>query len=268
MKNTVMMIEYIEQYSENAKFPFVALFDSRDLTEEQAREALKLDGIIKNPQLVTMTKEQYDNVFRSLLPHNNNTEFIFTVKRTRQSVTQGTATVYLNGAEITTFGDTIELIKDGQQYYGAKYSNWASVKPDGDFIHGVLFHPHENLYHLSDKVRKILKNDRVTGEAMPGRRYIDIDKMIAAAKTQEEIEAWESKRADLEKYGIDFCEGWHVGIYKHICGHWEILQSPIYINHDGTPAIINGKPYTAEDADKELLLVSAKSKCTRCTCGY
>lgn len=83
-------------------------------------------------------------------------DFTFTVKRNRQSVTQGTATVYLNGIEIVTFGDTIELITDNKSYYGEKIGDWASVKPDIDFIKGTLFHPFDETYHYSEKVKNVL----------------------------------------------------------------------------------------------------------------
>lgn len=97
------------------------------------------------------------------------------------------------------------------------------------------------------------------------RQHIDVDAKIAAAATQEEKVAWEAQRAHIEK--ADFCDGWHVGIYKQACGHWEVLQTPIYVNYDGTPKIVNGHPYTATDADKELREESKKRKCTRCICG-
>lgn len=83
----------------------------------------------------------------------------FTVKRHRNSVTQGFATVYLNGQEVVTFGDKIELIKDGQAFYGENIGGWASVTPDENFIKGVLFHPYDDYYHYSDKVKKILFNE-------------------------------------------------------------------------------------------------------------
>lgn len=81
----------------------------------------------------------------------------FTVKRNRQTVTQGEATVYLNGEKVVTFGDKIELIKDGQAYYGENIGGWASTTPDNDFINGVLFHPLDSVYHYSDKVKEIIK---------------------------------------------------------------------------------------------------------------
>ena len=83
----------------------------------------------------------------------------FTVKRNRPSVTQGTATVYLNGQEAFTFADTIELITEGQPFYGENIGGWASVTPDEKFIKACLFHPYDDVYHYSDKVKKILFNE-------------------------------------------------------------------------------------------------------------
>ena len=83
----------------------------------------------------------------------------FTVKRNRPSTTQGTATVYCNGQEVLTFGDNIELIKEGQPFYGENIGGWASTKPDEAFIKGCLFHPLDDIYHYSDKVKKILFNE-------------------------------------------------------------------------------------------------------------
>ena len=80
----------------------------------------------------------------------------FTVKRERYSVTQGNATVYLNGEKILVFADKIRLIKDGETYYGENIGGWASVIPDNDFINGVLFHPLDSVYHYSDKVKAII----------------------------------------------------------------------------------------------------------------
>lgn len=84
-------------------------------------------------------------------------DYTFTVKRTRQSVTQGTATVYLNGVELVTFGDTIKLIKEDQAFYGENIGGWASTKPDGEFIRGVLWHPYDRVYHYSNMIDDILR---------------------------------------------------------------------------------------------------------------
>ena len=79
------------------------------------------------------------------------------VKRRRPSVTQGEAEVYVNGEKVITFGDTIEIIKDGQPYYGEKVGSLASTKPDSDFIKGLLWHPYEQIYHYSEPVKRILE---------------------------------------------------------------------------------------------------------------
>ncbi len=200
-------------------------------------------------------------------------DYTFTVKRNRSSVTQGTATVYLNGAEIITFGDNIDMIKPDHPYYGENIGGLASTISDGSFVHGVLFHPFDSIYHHSDKVREMLASEggplsiSASGKhAPPGRVYIDVDAKIATAATPEEKDAWEKKRAELERHSYSFCEGWHVGIYQHTCGHWEILQSPLYKTSDGTSVGFSGKASMTEIVDRELREMSAKSKCTRCIC--
>lgn len=89
-------------------------------------------------------------------------KFVFEVKRARQSVTQGTATVYLNGEKVLTFGDEISRIEDGRTHYGEVIGNWASIIPDSDFIKGVLFHPFDNIYHYSDRVKEIISRQGAT----------------------------------------------------------------------------------------------------------
>lgn len=84
-------------------------------------------------------------------------DYTFSVKRSRSSVTQGAATVYLNGVRLVTFGDTIQLVTEGQAYYGENIGDWASVKPDSEFIRGVLWHPYDNLYRYSELVDDILR---------------------------------------------------------------------------------------------------------------
>lgn len=88
------------------------------------------------------------------------------VKRRRFSVTQGQADVYVNGEMVISFGDTIEIIEDGQPYYSEKIGNWASTVPDSKFIRGLLFHPFDDVYHYSDKVKKILDVETERLEAM------------------------------------------------------------------------------------------------------
>ena len=74
------------------------------------------------------------------------------VKRRRFSVTQGQADVYVNGEMVISFGDTIEIINDGQ--------------PDSMFIRGLLFHPYDDVYHYSEKVKRILDAESERLETM------------------------------------------------------------------------------------------------------
>lgn len=88
------------------------------------------------------------------------------VKRRRFSVTQGQADVYVNGEMVISFGDTIEIINNGQPYYSEKIGNWASIVPDSKFIGGLLFHPYDDVYHYSEKVKRILDAEAERLEAM------------------------------------------------------------------------------------------------------
>ena len=81
------------------------------------------------------------------------------VRRERSSVTQGSARVYVNGELAITFTDDIELVKDGQPFYSEKITGWASVIPDEKYIKGLLYHPLDNLYHYSDRVKEILDEE-------------------------------------------------------------------------------------------------------------
>ncbi len=79
------------------------------------------------------------------------------VKRIRGSVTQGSADVYVNGEKVMQFQDDIQMIKPGKMFYGEKIDDWASVVPDANFIASLLWHPWDNMFHYSDKVKEILK---------------------------------------------------------------------------------------------------------------
>lgn len=89
----------------------------------------------------------------------------FEVRRNRASVTQGTATVFLNGEEMITFGDEIEIIHAGEKYYGPLIGDWASKTPDYDFIRGLLWHNLDNVYNYSEKPKAIMQ--RLCEEASP-----------------------------------------------------------------------------------------------------
>jgi len=77
----------------------------------------------------------------------------FEVKRYRQSVTQGMVDILINGEKVMDFGDKIEMIQDGEKYYGEKIGNWASKIPDTKFIIGTLYHAYDDVYHYSDRVK-------------------------------------------------------------------------------------------------------------------
>lgn len=79
-----------------------------------------------------------------------------TIERVRGSVTQGEVRTYVNGQYILNWGDKIEIIHEGEAYYGPVIGNWASKKPDSSFVLGLIWHPFDNLYHYSDKVKKAL----------------------------------------------------------------------------------------------------------------
>lgn len=88
-------------------------------------------------------------------------EFKITVNRRRGSVTQGMVDVLINGVKIMDFGDTIELIKPGEKYYGELIDNWGSTVPDISFIRGALYHPLDEMYHYSDRVKNFLDEAQV-----------------------------------------------------------------------------------------------------------
>lgn len=88
-------------------------------------------------------------------------KYVIEVKRSRPSVTQGSAEVYVNGEEMISFNDDIKLIKPNEKYYGDLIGGWASVTPDEEFIKGMLFH--------SEKFRKVLNKAIHT----KGDRYED-----------------------------------------------------------------------------------------------
>lgn len=83
-------------------------------------------------------------------------KYIIEVVRRRSSVTQGSAHVLVNGVEVADFYDEIKLLKKGKHYYGENIGGWASITPDEAFIKGMLFHPFEERYHISDKFRQML----------------------------------------------------------------------------------------------------------------
>ncbi len=91
-------------------------------------------------------------------------EIKITVKRRRLSVTQGWVDVFINGEKVMDFGDTIELIKPGEEYHGPIIGGWASKTPDTTFVLGMLYHPYDSKYHYSDLVKQALELIKVQEE--------------------------------------------------------------------------------------------------------
>ena len=61
------------------------------------------------------------------------------VIRKRQSVTNGTVTVYLNGTELATYRDDIRMADGAGAYYGEIIDGYASVVPDDDYVFDAVF---------------------------------------------------------------------------------------------------------------------------------
>lgn len=78
------------------------------------------------------------------------------VKRRRVSVTQGYADIFVNGEKLVSFGDHIQLIKEGVPFYGEVIGRWASTTSDAEYIRKVLFCKNE-YYGLGDRLEPVLK---------------------------------------------------------------------------------------------------------------
>lgn len=90
----------------------------------------------------------------------------FEVERRRGSVTQGEATVLLNGQKVVTFGDKIELCPKGTRRgteYGENIDGWQSVKSDADFLRSVLFPFYLHKQRIKERIAEILnREDKIT----------------------------------------------------------------------------------------------------------
>ena len=84
------------------------------------------------------------------------------------------------------------------------------------------------------------------------------DELIKNASCKEEAKKWE----EAKKRGYKPPEGWACGCFRQECGHFEILQHPIYIDDAGNPTI------TEDEVMKILADDSSKRKCTKCVCGW
>lgn len=100
-----------------------------------------------------------------------------TTERVRMSVTQGEVRVFINGKYILNFGDKIVLPERGarpEDYYGDDIGGWRSSEPDSGFVLGLIWHPHDRVYHYSEKICEIL--GITPDEWIEGKDYTRRDK--------------------------------------------------------------------------------------------
>ena len=84
---------------------------------------------------------------------------VFTVRRNRGRVTQGTATVLFNGQEVIAFGDNTTLTEGGKTRgaeYGDIVNGWQSDKRDEDFIKGVTNPFYTNAEVIERRIAEII----------------------------------------------------------------------------------------------------------------
>ena len=98
----------------------------------------------------------------------------FEVVRKRSSVTQQEAHVYCNGKFIINFGDEPKMIKPGEKYYGPIIGGWASTTPDSKFIRSTLYHKFDEIYHISDGVKRII-DEVIADETKSANRRAEND---------------------------------------------------------------------------------------------
>lgn len=60
-----MQFDYDEVYSDNVRQAMTALFDDRDLTTDEVPAIIR-EGVYDS-RIITMTRNQFETVFRSLL---------------------------------------------------------------------------------------------------------------------------------------------------------------------------------------------------------
>lgn len=65
MQHHIMQFDYDEVYSDNVRQAMTALFDDRDLTADEAPAIIRKG--VYDSRIITMTRNQFKTVFRSLL---------------------------------------------------------------------------------------------------------------------------------------------------------------------------------------------------------
>lgn len=87
---------------------------------------------------------------------------VFTVKRDRESVTQGYARVFMNDVMINSFGDNIVFVGRNGECFGLNIDGWGSIVSDEEFIKGAMYHPYDKVYHYSNRIKS--QFDKIIGE--------------------------------------------------------------------------------------------------------
>lgn len=162
------------------------------------------------------------------------------VKRRRRSVTQGEAEVYVNGEKVISFGDTIEIIKDRQPYFSEKIGGWASTIPDERFIRGLLYHPYDEIYHYSDRVKSVL------------------DKEIERLKSME----WHVELTPGVRQEMEFREGFRefvaLAVMRHMTKDWGEVE-PEEAEHNNKNPQVALSAYTFKNEIK--IYIKAEDGC-------
>lgn len=63
---TIMMMPYVNQWPAGDE-EMVALFDIRDISQQEVEELIRTLNPDSTPYVVTMTQQQFDTVFRSII---------------------------------------------------------------------------------------------------------------------------------------------------------------------------------------------------------
>ena len=113
------------------------------------------------------------------------------VRRSRRSVTQGEAGVYINGQFVISYGDDIQLITGNAPAFGEVIDGWASTKPDMDFIRELL----ASDYPIRDRLNAVLTSieaeergdDPVERVLRKQREYIAISGGVLGIPEADEI---------------------------------------------------------------------------------
>lgn len=113
------------------------------------------------------------------------------VRRTRRSVTQGEAGIYINGHFVISYADDIQMVTRDATAFGENIGGWASTKPDTFFIRGLL----NSDYPIRDKLNAVLAtieteergNDPVGHVLKKQRDYIAACGGIANIREADEI---------------------------------------------------------------------------------